>query len=749
MAHYAHSRPSPDKSTWQELAEHLEQTAVLSEAFAPAEWRSLARVAALWHDAGKYQEEFQRYTGASPEASNENNPAIRSTPHSAAGAALAWERFASDDVRRLLLALVIEAHHGSLKALYDIESAVLQRGMPLLKRAREGGLPLTLELEQAWFYASNRVSALAVRLLFSALVDADLLNTEAWDRGKSRYTPTESLVVLRDLVATACEARIADAPPTPLNRMRSDVYLACLQAARKAQGVFTLTVPTGGGKTLSGMAFALHHAVIHQMRRVIVVAPYTSILEQTAQVYRETFGAENVIEHHSNLDPSFDTDRNRQACENWDAPIIVTTSVQLFESLHAAHKAPCRKLHRIANSVILLDEVQTFPVELLQPIHRALKELIEQFGVTVVHGTATQPLLLNGNVLPQALRVEAREIIPSPELHFAVLRKRYTLHRVGNLDMPISPFELAEHIAQHECVLAVMHSRAEAEQLAELLGPECFHLSAAMCAAHRSDVIRTVRIRLATGASCRVVSTQLIEAGVDIDFPVVFRALAGLETLAQAAGRCNREMKLEGPGRLYVFRPGVIKEDGALRESMPPKGSPRRGAEVAWSHYFRKGEPDLHDPQLFPKYARLVLEASQTDARGILKLEEDLDFPAVAERFQMIDDAGAALVAPYCSGRGPGDCAMEYVRELRNQGPSRQAFRHLQRFAVTLRLPALERLYALGAIEPVLAGAPRGTAKERAGVLWMVREAVAGVYHPRFGFTAGAGEIVDPEHLIV
>jgi CRISPR-associated endonuclease/helicase Cas3 len=734
MTYYAHSRPDSDEESWQELGEHLDEVATLTAEFATEAWKSQAYVAGLWHDAGKYQLAFQHYIGVTPEASNETNPAIHSVPHSVVGAAIAVERFGMQDTRGLVLALAIEAHHGALKATREMESAVELRGKGLLADARKGGLPPILEQAEVGALPLSRLSGMAIRMLFSALVDADLLNTEAWDRGTTRALRGESITALADRLEAVCLERSISALPSAVNTMRREVLAACLASAARPRGGFTLTVPTGGGKTLSGMAFALRHAATHGMRRVIVVAPYTSILEQTARVYREALGDENVVEHHSNLDPAQDTDRNRQACENWDAPVIVTTSVQFFESLYAAHKSRCRKLHRIANSVILLDEVQTFPTGLLQPIHLALKLLVEEFGAAVVYSTATQPLLAaEKSELPKGLQMSLRPIIPDFARHFEVVRDRFTFHRVGDLQVPVSIKELAEHLVGHASVLAIVHKRKEAQQLAELLGPECIHLSASMCAEHRTAVLKEVRARLKRSESCRVVATQLVEAGVDIDFPVVYRALAGLETLAQAAGRCNREMRGKEPGQFYVFR----------APSEPPKGTLRLGMQIALDSYFDgETDPDLNDPHLFPKYAKRVLKMQETDLEKVMEPESGLDFPAVAERFRMIEDAGISVVAPY------GE-AVEHVARLRREGPTRAGFRRLQRFTVSLHSQAFERLYALGFVEPVFGGADVSTQEERRKVLWTVGEKMPQVYDLQFGFGWEAGERFEPGHLIV
>ncbi len=738
MTAFAHSRHLPDNRPWQELADHLSQVSRLAAQFAPPPLRDLAHTAGLWHDLGKYQKAFQQYIGAHPESAGESGESTRvpqGVPHAAAGAALALERLGST-LSGLFITLAVEAHHGSLKRLSDVEQAVARRGPELLRMAREGELPPALEQASPAF--TGKPSALAVRMLFSALVDADLLDTEAWDQGTVRPEQGGTLPVLCDRLQAFCQRKIershlairTDAERA-LSQMRQQVYEACVKAAALDRQAFTMTVPTGGGKTLSGLAFALHHAVLHGMRRVIVVAPYTSILEQTAQVYRDVLGDENVVEHHSNLDSARDTDRNRQACENWDAPVIVTTSVQLLESLHAAHKRPCRKLHRVADSVVLLDEVQTFPAALLQPIHIALKRLVNDFGVSVVHGTATQPLLASNvegvrqSVLPAALRSPMQEIISEPTRHFEAVRGRFRLEVLGDLEVPLDPILLAEDAGRQASALIITHRRDDARGMTELLGPACLHLSAAMCAAHRSAVLAEVRTRLEGGGPCLLVSTQLIEAGVDIDFPVVYRAMAGLETLAQAAGRCNRNMRLPHPGRFVVYRAGARGQSDELRVSDPPPGTPKLGMQVGLS-MFKSGEPDLCDPHLFPRYNRRVLDKCDTDKNGLLELEEHLDFPEVAAKFRMVDEPTVSVVAPY------GE-ALEHVAELRKHGPTRDRYRVLQRYTVGLRRNLFDAIFAAGWLEPVLDAAQPGQPLE---TLWTVREGDNTVYDPRFGFAA-------------
>lgn len=732
MTFYAHSRPKPDKSQWQELRKHLDEVATLAEQFAPREWKAHARVAGLWHDAGKYQLDFQQYLERDVEASNEGTEGRR-IQHAVVGAALALRK----GVDLLPIALAVQAHHGKLKNIGLLEDAVANVGIVLLHNAERDGLPqdlVEMPVPQFPHEAKDQLYlALATRFLFSSLVDADSLNTEEWDKGEARQTNFDSIAELATRVEAACHEksnRALNRVNSDLNRMRTEVLQQCLASASLPPGTFTLTVPTGGGKTLSGLAFALRHAAQHSLQRVIFVAPYTSILEQTVKVFRDVLGERNVVEHHSNIDPEKETDRNRQACENWDAPVIVTTSVQFFETLYANDKRRCRKLHRIGRSVVFLDEVQTFPEHLLRPIHSALDLLTARFGASVVHSTATQPrLMLRGKQDAPSEQI-SREIVPDYAQHFPVIADRFHMEVLGDIKIPISLDELASAVGQHERVLAIVHRRQEAEELARRLGQGCLHLSARMCAEHRTAVLSEVRRRLEHGDRCQLVATQLVEAGVDLDFPVVFRALAGLETLAQAAGRCNREMRLPEPGRFIVFRV----------PSKPPAKSLQRGLDEALD-LFHKGLPDLADPDIFADYTKRLLSnlgQDGTDSQHVLQEERFLNFPEVAARFRMIEDSGQPVVADY------GD-AWERVLELRRDGPSRQAFRRLQRYTVSLQPQEIARLQALRVLEPLLYS--RDEAKQTTS--WVLKEKVVGVYDQRFGFGWQGGERVEPDELIV
>lgn len=525
-----------------------------------------------------------------------------------------------------------------------------------------------------------------VRMLFSCLVDADFLDTEAFYAPGKRSSSEgfDRIPDLRRRLDTYIGNLAGGAPDTAVNRVRSAIRHCCVQASEQPPGIFSLSAPTGGGKTLASLSFALRHAETHGLRRVIVAIPYTSIIEQNAKAFRDALGAQNVVEHHASIDPEKETERNRLASENWDAPVVVTTSVQFFESLFANKPSRCRKLHNVAKSVIVLDEVQVLPPQLLAPILEGLRELAAHYGSTVVLSTATQPALAQRDAFPQGLP-GVREIVESPAALADRLRRvRVELPPSGE---PTSEWSsIAEEAARHERVLVVVNRRKDARELAEML-PEGgrFHLSALMCPKHRAEVLETVKAALRAEEPCRLVATQVVEAGVDIDFPVVYRAMAGLDSIVQAAGRCNREGLLPC-GAVRVFR----------SPSPPPAGELRKAAEVAESVLAsRGGTLDLALPSVHEEFFRKLYFASDLDAKGIQALRQSLQFDQTAKRFQMIEDGGSVpVVVPY------GDSA-RIVKTFRNDGPSREVFRALQPFIVSVYPNQLRELERAGAVEPL------------------------------------------------
>ncbi|EGW53128.1 CRISPR-associated helicase/endonuclease Cas3 [Candidatus Endoriftia persephonae] len=578
---FAHTHPDHPESfeQWERLlgeGGHLEAVAQRAEAFAAqafsegaAFWPVLAALMGRWHDLGKFSDDFQGYLRASATSGGDSHTGeVRGkVDHTSAGAQHAMTVLPPP--LSALLAYPIAGHHAGLLdglATGACLKARLTKSVPdwrhsapdELLEAPAIGLPKILGTTREEL-AFNL--AFATRMLFSCLVDADFLATEAFmnpQQAAQRPSGQMDFTALDRHLADHMRQRFGDASGM-VAEARAEVLAACIKAAEGQPGLYSLTVPTGGGKTLASLAFALRHAACNGLGRVIYAIPFTSIIEQNAETFREVFEAfdadldELILEHHSNFDPDRETVRSRLASENWDAPLVVTTNVQLFESLFANRTSRCRKLHRIAGSVIILDEVQTLPVTLLEPCLKALRLLVEQYGCTVVLCTATQPAIEYRDEFKIGLPKATPIIADAPALYRRL--KRVEVRDAGTLDCA----QLAERMMKSEQALAIVSTRKHAADLYSALKgmadtEGCFHLSAAMTPNHRSARLDTIRQCLKEGRPCRVVATQLIEAGVDVDFPVVWRSLAGLDSIAQAAGRCNREGKREG-AITWVFRP--------------------------------------------------------------------------------------------------------------------------------------------------------------------------------------------------
>jgi CRISPR-associated endonuclease/helicase Cas3 len=558
VTYYAHSVKDRDDSHWQVLKEHLEQVAALAAAMAePLGLGKAAFLAGLFHDLGKYTADFQkRLTGAE----------IR-VDHSTAGA---WhiletvqgqDRFVAE-----LIAYAILGHHAGLPDMRGIEAALTER----IAAFKSASLDSVWETELAfdpsglapgfsWEKTKDRLAfqvAFCGRMLFSCLVDADFKDTEAFYGALEALQADRAWQPLQQLLPqfhAGFERHMASKRSTAgdLNRLRSEILAHVRARASERPGLFTLTVPTGGGKTLASLAFALDHAKAHKHSRIIYAIPFTSIIDQTASIFRDILGDEHVLEHHSAIDEeTLDTRERRQgrdklklAMEDWAAPLVVTTNVQLFESLFAARTSRARKLHNIAGSIIILDEAQTIPRHLLAPAVRALDELARNYKCTIVLCTATQPALDERN-FPQAhpagLKLDGRELAPDPEGLARALR-RVTIERAGEMGNA----DLVAALESTPQGLVIVNSRKHALTLfreAQAAGLDgLVHLTTRQYAAHRREILAGVRQSLSDGLPCRVIATSLIEAGVDVDFPRVWRAEAGLDSIAQAAGRCNRE----------------------------------------------------------------------------------------------------------------------------------------------------------------------------------------------------------------
>lgn len=732
---YAHTRKV---APWQSMEEHIAEVARRAAGFASAfDSEAWGELAGFWHDLGKYADDFQAYLRASagdPEvadASVVDGWKSGRVDHSTAGAVLVQERSGANFPRMagaVALAMVIAGHHSGLPAKNDFE---VRRLKPEDKRARlaaarQGGAPTELlGRELPTLPSFLRPEALAslkdkdqkirryefwTRMLFSTLIDADRLDTErvmneeqAGHRVRSqggRDALQELLPRLNLHLATKTRnshAQLAALPEGARDRSRAmlDLRAAVLQACRSRAdtpgGRFSLTVPTGGGKTLSALAFALQHAIRNDLRRVIVVIPFTSIIEQTADVYRQALGGGAVVEHHSNLDPKRESVHNRFASENWDAPIIVTTSVQFFESLYSDRGTSVRKLHNIARSVVIFDEVQSLPHDLRSPIFDAINELVDHYGVSTLLCTATQPALGKSQDGPRdfpSLK-DVAEVIPDVPSLFAAVKDRVVATFPPKGAPAISWQDLAAAVAGHSRVLVIVHRRADARDLCRLLRDDTFHLSALMCPAHRRAVLATITTRLKENGPCRVVSTTLVEAGVDLDFPVVYRALGGVDSMAQAAGRCNREGRLcdaDGrpiPGNLILFH----------SPSDPPQGL-REGLSTTTTLLALDQPLDLFDPETFERYFELYLSLVKPDSKNVMRARADRDFPAVAQLFRMIDEEGqVAVVVPY----GDSEKRLESYRFHAGT----ETLRALQPYLVKVSTTQFKFLNNEGMIEPI------------------------------------------------
>lgn len=701
-----------------DLAAHLSSVAHRAGIFAePFGGGAQAALAGLWHDLGKYAPDFQNYLRGSASAQDRAEAHVeteaevasqKKVDHSSAGALHATSRSREHG---LAIAFAIAGHHAGLADLGKLRERLAVK-QPRLDAAILGGapsgitgrdvppLPARVMPAHAKDAGAYRRFELFTRMLFSALCDADFLDTEAFF-DVSRAALRGGGPGLEDLAARLSahvDALSAGAPDTTVNRARAEVRAACRARAGAPRGVLSFTVPTGGGKTLAAMEFALHHALHHGLSRVIVALPFTAILEQSADVYRDAFGAADgdatVLEHHATLDASRETARSRVACENWDAPVIVTTSVQLFESLFARRTSRCRKLHNVARSVIILDEAQTMPRSLLAPTTDVLEALVQDYGCSIVLSTATQPALRKADLRDCGF-TEVTEIVPDP----ADLARR--LRRVevdwSLASLPVGTQPLAELLAAEPDVLAIVHRRADARELVHAIDQRLqdrstLHLSALMCPAHRRERLAEIRARKASGLAARVVATQLVEAGVDLDFPIVYRALAGLDSLAQAAGRCNREGKLGRLGVLRVF----------LAETSPPPGILVQALEVTRT-MLRAGPVDLFAPEAHAAFfARLYGAVGEKghDKQDIQRLRANLCFEQVAEAYRVIDEDWAAPVVIPWDERG-----RRAVAALEHAGPSRARLRELSRVTVTVNRKDVEAWRRAGLVRDVADGA--------------------------------------------
>ena len=671
LAHY--DQKSKDG---EPLIEHLLLVAKRAAEFASAfSQYNEAYVAGLLHDLGKWGDAFQRRLKGE----------LNRVDHWSIGAWQALQQYKENGVA---IALAIDGHHIGLQQankdyLQGLNPNDLQTKHPLgltlssatVDRLFAEGINLKDAVTTIYRWGMNNTSSmLDIRMLFSALVDADFLETEAWFNrdgyGRRRYrpsapelTPEKALSALQEHVKELASTK--KGASLEMKELRNRLFSVCLQAGHYKPGLFTLTAPTGSGKTLAMLAFALVHAMKHNLRRIVVVLPYLTLIEQTALVYREVFRkflsddemVRYICEDHSlsgsgidghNTTASADTTIEKLLSENWDAPIIITTNVQFLESLFSNRPMACRKLHRLARSVILFDEVQTLPLNLVIPTLGALSRLAEKYGTTVVFATATQPAFshLNDQVKEQcALGWQPREIVPDPSQLFHILKPKKIVFL--NTEKPVELDEIAERLADEEKVLCILNTKRQAKQLFQMVKAKrgnVFHLSTNMCPAHRLATLARVRSLLDNGKPCCLVSTQCVEAGVDIDFPVVFRSLAPLDAIAQAAGRCNRHSLLTS-GKVYIFRP--------TNEAYPDNAY-QQATDVAVSLLNAQTDKELDtaDLNLFEQYYRRLysvrgISHQNANTDPLLEAIKEQDFVEVSRLYRVIPQYTINVLVPY------------------------------------------------------------------------------------------------------
>lgn len=704
--YYAHLSEDGRKQT---VLAHLLCTALLCAQFAAKFGeKALGYWAGLLHDIGKFAKAFQKRLFDSG----------KKVDHSTAGA---WESKAY-----LPISLCIMGHHSGLPDL----GGRTDKGKPTyfgrMNKAKSG----RLEPYDAWKQEVELPEAPKVepktaleldfltRMLYSCLTDADFLDTEAFmSNGQVERGGGEAISVLADKLDRYTEGWFP--PSNELNTQRCAILRRCMEQGQDKQqmpGLYTLTVPTGGGKTVASLAFALHHAKTHGLERVIYVIPYTSIIEQTADQFRKILGTENVLEHHSGVtydtqdEATPETQRLARATENWDMPVVVTTAVQFFESIYSNRSSKCRKLHNLAKSVIIFDEAQMLPIPYLRPCVSAIAQLIGHYHATAVLCTATQPALnpLFAEFLPGR---PATELCPAGTCDEEVFR-RVTFQK--EIDRPLSWETVAEMLTQLPQVLCIVNTRKSAKRLYDLLGDQedTFHLSTLMTPTHRRAVLEVVRRRLKAGLPCRVVSTSLIEAGVDVDFPTVFREVAGLDSILQAAGRCNRERKRAAQDSVVTVFQSETKTPDTIK------------INVGVAQNVMQGRADISSQDIITKYFTELLDLERKqDCKSVLTLIEKgpLAFQTIAEQFKLIDNDSKTIYIPLGEGES-------LVQRLQTGERSQTLFRKLGQYGVSIYETEFKALADAGDILPVDGG--------KGEDLWVL--ANTGLYDERTGLSLEA-----------
>lgn len=672
---------SEDKQREQTVLEHLLGTAELSGNFAAAfECMEWGYGCGFMHDIGKYSESFQkRLRGGSL------------TDHTSAGAQVMEKN------KNIIVAYCISGHHSGLLdggTPGDTAGEATLKGR--LKKKVDDYRAFQKEIEIPDFPViplrplekGGFSLSFFIRMLFSCLVDADFLDTEAFmNSGISERGKHDSIEVLYDKMRNHISSWLDNTDQNTVNGRRSTILRACLDKGMQEQGLFQLTVPTGGGKTISSLAFALQHAKQHNLERIIYVIPYTSIIEQNAEVFKSILGSKNVLEHHSNVtyEDADELKLFQLASENWDCPIVVTTNVQFFESLYANKTSQCRKLHNLARSVVIFDEAQMLPVPYLRPCIRAISELVYNYHSTAVICTATQPSLQQ--FFPE--QIKAKEICPDVKGQYEFFKRTDIVY-----EGEITEEELTDRLRQKQQILCILNSRKRVQRVYEALeGDGTYHLSTFMYPIHRKKLLREIRQRLKEGLPCRLIATSLVEAGVDFDFGTVFREMAGIDSVIQAAGRCNREGKRnKNECKTVVFSlgksddihiPGELKLPISVANQIADKyediSSLKAIAEYFKRLYLYKGDSlDKKD----------IVDQFEAGTRSML-----FPFASVARDFRLIENQTKTILIDVEPE------AAEIVKRICRGEHSRQLLRDAGQYCVNVYEQDFEALYGSGLLE--------------------------------------------------
>ena len=683
MNYIAHKRSETDKKE-QPLLEHLKNVSELSKKFAEClNLSDYAEIIGMLHDIGKYSNRFQQRI----------NGAEISVDHSTCGTQEAFKK------RLSIAAFCIAGHHGGIPDIggrADTENDSTLQGR--LKKNTEDFSAWVNEVDSSKFkqisepFTNDRIPYnFILRFLFSCLVDADYLDTENFmTNGAVSRDSGDELPFLLSLLNNHIEKW--QNPSGILNILRTNMLNECIEVGRKSSDkFFTLTVPTGGGKTISSMAFALNYAVKRRKKRIIYVIPYTSIIEQNAEVFRKIFGIKNVLENHSNVDlNNLDDETKIQmmlAAENWDSPIIVTTAVQFFESMFSNKPSKCRKIHNIADSVVIFDEAQMLPLDYLLPCATAIRQLAENYNSAVVLCTATQPNFQSIlNLTEKSNKLQLTEICKSAQ-NLTDDFRRVNFKYEGKLEDD----EIALELKQCKQVLCIVNKKAHAQKIYSMIGEsdENFHLSTYMYPAHRQRVLEKIRKRLDENKPCRVVSTSLIEAGVDIDFPTVYRAISGIDSILQAGGRCNRENKRNSSECIvHIFNTDEVLSYQQTNTDAAMEVIKKYGDKIYLPEAIKMYFDNLYYYRDIDKTHKVF------DKKGIINSLTNLEFESVAQKFKLIENDTKSLYI--CTEENKKE-----IDDLRSGNYSKELFRNLQQYVVNLYERDFKKLDEACAVEYV------------------------------------------------